>query len=257
MDKQNHLLHRLSAIGEQLAKRDSALALIGLGSVGVERERLDDFSDLDFFVIVEEGHKERYLADLSWLTEIAPVAAPVAYAFMNTPDGYKLLYMDGVFCEFAVFEEAELAHIPFTAGRVVWRAEGVDEGIAVPRLAGPKQEAGRTDEWLMGEALTNLYVGLLREQRGERLSALRFIQGYAVDRILELVERRLEGSGAARDPFNVERRFEQRFPQVAAQLPALMQGYERNRDSARAAIAFLEVYFEVDEAMKAEVLALC
>ena len=66
-----------------------------------------------------------------------------------------------------------------------------------------------------------------------------------------------KSSGAARDPFNVERRFEQRFPQVAAQLPALMQGYERNRESARAAIAFLEAHFEVDEAMKAAVLGLC
>ena len=40
----------------------------------------------------------------------------------------------------------------------------------------------------LGEALTNLYVGMAREKRGEKLSAMRFIQGYAVDRLLELAE---------------------------------------------------------------------
>jgi hypothetical protein len=36
--------------------------------------------------------------------------------------------------------------------------------------------------------LTNLYVGLGRFHRGEKLSALRFIQHHAVDRFLELTE---------------------------------------------------------------------
>ncbi len=44
-------------------------------------------------------------------------------------------------------------------------------------------------DWLLGEALTNLYVGLQRELRGERLSAMRFIQGYALDRLVALAGR--------------------------------------------------------------------
>lgn len=247
------LLNRLSAIGNSLATRETALALIGLGSVGLESERLDRFSDLDFFVIVKAGSKGRYLDDLSWLSGVAPVA----YAFMNTKDGYKLLYEDGVFCEFAVFEEAELEHIPFAPGRVVWKAAGVAESIGVPKHPSHDGPGEQSIAWHLGEALTNLYVGLLREHRGEKLTAMRFIQVYAVDRILALVEQIRPATNALADPFNRERRFEFRYPDVAPLLPALLQGYERNRESALAALAFLEDHFELNAAMKTAIRRLC
>ncbi|NLF63098.1 MAG: hypothetical protein GX579_00715 [Chloroflexi bacterium] len=252
-NERERLLDRLFAIGESLSRRESALALIGLGSVGLELERLDSYSDLDFFTIVRPGHKADYLDDLSWLADVAPIA----YCFRNTRDGYKLLYEDGIFCEFAVFEEAELAQIPFAPGRVVWRAPGVPETIGSPpdtRREAPEEPPA---EWLLGEALTNLYVGLLREHRGERLTAMRFIQGHAADRILALVERLQPARGGQRDPFTPERRFEARYPDMAAILPEMLQGYSRNRESARAALAFLDSHFELNEAMKAAVLALC
>jgi hypothetical protein len=247
------LLDRLDAIGDSLARRDSALALIGLGSVGMELGRLDRFSDLDFFAIVRPGHKGQYLEDLAWLEDVAPIA----YQFRNTKDGYKVLYADGVFCEFGVFEPAELAQIPFVAGRVVWRAEGVEETIGTPPVDPGAAEEEPATGWLLGEAVTNLYVGLLREQRGERLSAMRFIQGYAVDRIVALSERLQPAGDVARDPFTLERRAEARLPSLAPLLPAMLQGYERNRESALAALRFLDEHFAMDAAMKAAVLALC
>jgi hypothetical protein len=93
------LLERLEEIARSLEQSGHALALIGLGSVGLERERLDACSDLDFFAVVEAGHKRRYLDDLTWLR----VLCPIAYSYANTRDGYKVLFADGVFCEFAVF----------------------------------------------------------------------------------------------------------------------------------------------------------
>jgi len=251
MNTPEKLLQRLEDIGQELTKKPGALALIGLGSVGLERERLDAFSDLDFFVIVQAGYKAQYLEDLSWLTQLAPAA----FSFANTPDGCKFLYTDGVFCEFAVFEESELQQAVFAPGRVVWKAAGVSEQIAVPQrahLPGPPPAAA----WLIGEALTNVYVGLLRDLRGEKLSAMRFIQVYAVDRILELAERSQAAAGAA-DVFNRERRFEQRVPALAGRLPAFVQGYARNRESALAVLAYLDEYFEVDPAMKQAILKLC
>src|SRR5512137_1753520 len=102
MDKPQLLLSRLDAIGRSLERSGHALALLGLGSVGLETDRLDEFSDLDFFAIVEDGHKARYIEDLDWLS----AACPIAYHFRNTVDGHKLLFSDGVFAEFAVFEPA-------------------------------------------------------------------------------------------------------------------------------------------------------
>jgi len=40
------LLTRLDNIGRDLAQSDHALALLGLGSVGLELDRLDAYSDL-------------------------------------------------------------------------------------------------------------------------------------------------------------------------------------------------------------------
>lgn len=252
MNKPEQLLNRLDEIGKALSKKPSALALIGLGSVGIELNRLDQFSDLDFFVIVKAGSKPQYLEDLGWLTKIAPVA----YYFANTPDGYKLLYEDGVFCEFAVFDEDELGEAVFSPGRVVWKAKGISDKIGIPQLSIKRKQQPST-EWLIGEAVTNLYVGLSRDQRGEKLSAMRFIQSYAIDRILELSEKIEAVESIAGDEFNIERRYEERIPAMIRLLPEFLQGYERNRESALAALSYLDRNFEINSAMKQAILKLC
>lgn len=248
MPTPQQLLARLDAIGQSLSQRESALALLGLGSAGSETSRMDAYSDLDFFVIVREGTKQDYLANLDWLAE----SNPIAYAFMNTEDGYKALYEDNIFCEFAVFEPHELAKIPFTAGRIVWAKADFDAGLAVPAADTTTHRPKRL-EWRLGEALTNLYVGLGRYHRGEKLTADRFIQYYAVDQILNMAREVEQAKPALIDPFNVERRFEQRFPDVAAHLPTFIQGYDRSRESALAILAFLEAHFEVNAAIAARI----
>jgi hypothetical protein len=226
--------------------------LIGLGSVGVETGRLDAYSDLDFFAIVEDGFKTHYIEDLSWLADVCPVA----FQFRNTPDGYKLLFTDGIFCEFAVFHLAELSQIPFAPGRVIWKQPWIEEMIGSP--ASTDQRKPDLDaEWSLGEALTNLYVGLNRLLRGEKLSAARFIQHYAVDRVMELTPRIEAEISANPDPFANERRVEQRYPGLAQELPRFVQGYERSPESALAILAFLERHFEVDPVMAKEIRGLC
>ena len=251
MDRPQALLHRLDEIGQSLARSGEALALLGLGSAGQELDRLDAYSDLDFFAIVKPGRKAAFLADLGWLSDIQPIA----YRFRNTQDGYKVLFEDGIFCEFAIFEEAELATAVFAPGRVIWKAEGFDETLLTPRPAAPP--AARDIEWAVGEAVTCLYVGLCRYRRGEKLSAARFVQQYAVDRIVEL-SHVLEAEQAANpDPFARERRYEARFPGLARELPQFVQGYERTPESARAILQFLAARFDVNPAMQRAILALC
>ena len=251
MDPQS-LLKRLDEIGQSLERSGHALALIGLGSVGLELDRLDSYSDLDFFAIVEKGYKRTYLDSIDWLSDVHPIA----FSFLNTEDGYKVLFEDGIFCEFAVFEPAELEHIPFAAGRIVWKRADIPDLSGQP-TAFPASKQKRDKDWLLGEALTNIYVGLNREKRGEKLSAARFIQGYAVDRMLELMEYVEPAHETHRDPFVNERRFEQRFPNLASQVSIWMQGYEKNCESALASLAFLEKHFEVNEALAKAIRELC
>ena len=86
---------------------------------------------------------------------------------------------------------------------------------------------------------------------------MRFIQVYAVDRVLELTEQTEDRAAAARDIFSPERRVEQRHPQFARHLPEFVLGYERSRESAKAILSFLESHFEVDSTMKQAILDLC
>ena len=249
--KQALLVSRLNQIGASLAPTNKAVALIGLGSVGMEMDRLDQFSDLDFFVIVETGFKGEFLEDLGWLGSICPIA----YCFRNTPDGYKLLFEDGVFCEFAVFEEPELHHIPFAPGRIVWKRSGAPDTLALPHRV-QNGQGNPSLEWSLGEALTNLYVGISRFHRGEKLSAMRLVQCYAVDRVLELAERIEPSASSSRDVFAPERRYEQRNPSVAELLASFTQGYERSVESARAILIFLERHFDVNQSFKQALIEL-
>jgi len=106
MLKTELLLKRLDEIGKLLERKGGALVLLGVGSVGLETERLDEYSDLDFFVVVKPGEKNRYIDRLDWLEDVHPLA----YSFKNSDIGYKVLFEDGIFGEYAVFEEGELAN---------------------------------------------------------------------------------------------------------------------------------------------------
>ena len=260
--KQNHLkqmsnhpqrlLERLEAIAHAVRNTGQGLALIGLGSVGVERGRLDQYSDLDFYVIVQPGKKNRFIEQVDWLE----AAGSIGYNFLNSKDGRKILYQDGIFVEFAIFEPAEMPNVHFAEGQLVWYAPEFDLSLAVPNL--PKREKRLEDEvlWKLGEILTNLYVGLLRYHRGEKLSASRFIQGYAVDRILELAPHLGTPHPAFADPFQPERRFERRYPELAPHLPDFVPGYAHTPQAARAILTFLEQHFEVDPFIKNAILNL-
>lgn len=142
--------------------------------VALEEERLDEWSDIDFFAIVRKGSKQRFLDDPCWLDR----CAPVAYRFRNTKDGFKLLWADGIFGEMAVFESQELEAIPYSEGKVWWHREGFD-----PEVLKPKNSVGHawtppSPEFCAGELLTCLHVGLCRWNRGERLSAWSFLSGW-------------------------------------------------------------------------------
>lgn len=247
----NNQLRRLEEIGKSLEQTEHALALLALGSIGLERERLDEYSDLDFFVICEEGYKSRYINNLDWLQTIAEVA----YSFQNTEDGHKLLYEDDVFCEFAVFEPEELAKIPFSKGLIVWQKDDFDATICNPTITAFTNT--KSTDFLIGEALTSLYIGLGHYHRGERLSAYKLIQEAAVSQVLKLVNLLEEGTKRVYvDPFNITRRFEQQFIETAKMLPKFLQGYDKIISSAEEILLFLDQHFEINESIKQKILEL-
>jgi hypothetical protein len=242
MTKSERMLQRLDEIAQALARSDDAVALVGVGSSGRERARFDEYSDLDILVVVEAGAKGKYFDDLAWLAAVHPVS----YSFVYDAQGaYKLFFADGVYCELEVYDVQEIREHGSVPGRVIWQRPGAVLDWGGRDTAPPAQEP-RTVEWLNGEILTNLYVGLGRLRRGEKLSAMRFIQGYAVDRILELAPHLEPPQAVAPDRHGGERRFEFRFPQTAQALPGFLQGYDRTPQSARALLDFVAGRFPVE-----------
>lgn len=243
------LIKRLNAIGENLKKYPKTLALIGHGSVGVELSRLDDFSDLDFFVVVEDEVKDHFIDSLFWLEEVQPFT----YSFKNTRDGYKFMYQDGIYGEFAVFGRSEMAHVTQNEGRLIWKREDYHEPHLLEKKGKITQIEDDQVDFRMNEALTNLYVGLLRAQRGEKLSALRFIESYAFTNVMSVLHMFMKEENVLKDPFNLERRFEQRYPTMRNQLKDMLQGYDRLASSAEAILNLIVSLYPANQDFVAEI----
>lgn len=229
------LIERMNEIAKHVSINDHVLAVLALGSIGVEQERLDDYSDLDFFIVTEDDIKQQMIDDLSWLNQ----SYPVAFSFKNTKDGYKFFFEDGIYGEFAIFGRSEIPHVVQNQARLVYQKEGYEEPTLLIAKSLPKQDNSKAiDE--IHEAITNLYVGVMRALRGERLSAQRFIEHYAVDHILKayLLHHPIQEKWI--DPFNLERRIESHDPYLKPWLISMIQGYSVLGSSAESILSFAE-----------------
>jgi len=248
MNKIKLLKTRLQAIAENLKNAPNGLGLLGLGSAGKEIERMDEYSDLDFFAIVAEGQKLQFIENLDWLSN----AHPIAWCFRNTFDGYKLLFTDGVFCEFAVFEPKELVHIPYSPGQFIWKDICLSEHLCRPIVQAVQHS--QDESFLLGEMLTNLYVGLCRYRRGETISAMRFIQIYAVDRLIRLLDlHQKQTSQVDKDNFCLDRRVEQRHPEFQGLLTQCSQGASKSPESALVMLEFVKRHYNIDKTLEHEI----
>ncbi len=243
------LENRLEQIAQSLASSGEALALLGLGSAGKQRSRMDEYSDLDFFAVVKNGCKYKYVDDLFWLAQ----CHNISFACRNTADGYKLLFEDGIFCEFAVFEPHELEHIPFESGKIIWAEPGFDTCTLEPQNMQGRYHRSDNIDWIIGEAVTNLYVGLCRFRRGEVLSGMKFVQNFAVDRIVDLLHLKNQPKHDMADPYMPDRRLESRFPMATSVLTNFCQGYDKTIESALAQLNWLESNFSVNQAIANEI----
>ena len=187
------------------------------------------------------------LQRLSRKTFGPPFSPPFA---ANHRHGRKVLFADGLFAEYAVFTLRELRGSSFPPGRLVWARDDAPAGLeCAGRLPGPSPYD--YPEYHLNEAVTNLYVGLHREARGERLAATRLIQQHAVDRLLTYLE--LTTGGERQDAFAVERGAERRFGPEVLPLSRIVLGYDRNKEAALAVLDWLETRSEVNRMLAAEI----
>ena len=172
------------------------------------------------------------------------------WSFENSDAGRKALLEGDLFAEYAVFSLADLATAGYPPGRIHWSRADAPAGLEMPRTPVPQPASL---EHQVGEAITNLYVGLHRDLRGERLTATRFIQGYAVDRWVTVLGHLGLGAGAPQDVFVVDRGVERRFGADVLPLADLVPGYERNAHAAATLLGLLEAHVELDPTIVAAV----
>ncbi len=220
MDKRS--LKRMDEIAEYYAREHGVLAVAAFGS-NAERGRFDAYSDLDFLVFSEPTAKERLLSTVNNLESICPIDG-VQICF---GDAVKLLFSDGVLCDYGIILPEQLSTFPHGAGRYLWVKNGWD---AIGLEA--NEPVRRTAQELQNSVLFHLYTGLLRAMRGEEAAAFEEIQVQAAQDMLRLME------GEKANPFTPIRRAEETLD--TAQIGALMPGYGHSREAAESMLKLLD-----------------
>jgi len=188
-------IQRLNEIIALNQNNPDVLAFIGLGSMD-ETWRLDEYSDVDFFIIVNPSLKPLFYNDVSWLN-----VSPIALWFQETMDGLKVVYEDGILLEFAIFTLDQLPHIEESGGKIYYLKEGINASDIMIR----KPNTMKFDfEKTLNMLYAHCYIGMMRERRGEHVAAHTMIQVYAAHEFCELCNPSVD------DRFVVERRIEQR-----------------------------------------------
>lgn len=201
---------------EQLEAHGDVLGLVALGSMAEQGEQPDAWSDHDFFVIVTPGVAETFRESDSWL----PDCDEIALRFRETAHGVKVIYRSGHLIEFAIFTPDELPLARVNRYRVL--LDRGDVAAHMQAVASATRERidleAPSDTWLVGQFLSETLVAVLREARGEYLSAAQRRQA-ATLHLLRLLARHLPSAEHHRlDDLDASRRFELAYPAIAGRL---------------------------------------
>lgn len=182
--------------------------IIGLVLVGstAETERVDEWSDHDFFVITESNEQEPLRTDLSWL----PNSEEIAFWFRETEHGLKVVYKSGDILEFAIFDCDELGRCTVNHHRLAYGDEAVQRALSIAKDRLPKVVTG-DDLSDFRHFLSVLVIQVGRARRGELLTAGQGIRGTAATALLKVLTRQLPYDPQL-DTLDVSRRFEFAHP---------------------------------------------
>jgi hypothetical protein len=209
--------------------------IIGLVLVGstAETERVDQWSDHDFFVLTEAGDQEALRQDLSWL----PNAKSIAFWFRETEHGLKVVYDTGDVLEFAIFDCNELSGCMVNHHRLAYGHEDVKKALDIAKNRLPEVVVG-DDLADFHHFLSVLVIQVGRARRGEILTAGQGIRGTAATALLKVFTRRLP-SDTRLDKLDVSRRFEFAHPKIGKLIAEALE-----QDPESAARELLEISIE-------------
>lgn len=194
---------------------DRVLGVALLGS-GVDRSRVDAWSDHDIAVIAAPEAVDELRTDISWL----PDAAELVAVAREWHDGFKGLFSDGRVVEFAVTDPGGFATFPLTTAAIVYDTGVVPAALDTARAV-TTVRAVPVAETAAVVLLVELLVGVGRVRRGEVLSGGDVIRSEAALTLIDLLVAREPGA-VHPDAFDGRRRIESVLPRAAARLASLL-----------------------------------
>jgi hypothetical protein len=218
---------RFEALSAGLAhgvrQRDGLSGLVLLGSASEAGSvRRDEWSDHDFFAIVEAGRGNELRPDLDWL----PDPERLVLTAREGDIGFVAVYDDGHVFEFAFSEAAELAG-SLAGDATVLVDDDAETTATLIAQARDRADAGdrfdpENDTKLV---LVKLLIGTGRARRGEVLGGGQFVRSWAVQCLVRAIRGRFaDRSTTLRDTIDPLRRFERDFPEWAQRIAAALEG---------------------------------
>lgn len=202
-----------------LRRRADVLGLVTVGSMAEQGTVPDEWSDHDFYVIVETGRQDRYRDRTDWL----PSSEEIVWAFRETAHGVKVLYRSGHLLEYAIFDEEELNLAKTNRYWVLLDRAEIEERMAQISCETESWAEEASDTYHAGQFLTNLLVGMGRYRRGEVASAHQFVKARAVLHLVRLLTRHVPSERQVlTDNIDPTRRFEVVYPALGAELGETM-----------------------------------
>jgi len=230
-----------AGLAEGVRARDGLIGLVLLGSASDGASgRRDEWSDHDFFAIVEEGRGAEVRPDLSWL----PDRERIVLTAREGEIGFVAVYDDGHVFEFALSEAGELAGAVAGDATVVVDDELGTTSAVIDRARARAESADGFDaENDVRLVLVKLLIGVGRVRRGEVLNGGQFIRQWAVQHLVRAIRGRFaEASGSLRDVIDPVRRFERDHPEWGARIAAALE--RPAEDGARELFAFTREVLE-------------
>ena len=113
-----------TTLQHRLQMDEQVFALIALGSMA-ERQRVDEWSDHDFWIVTAAGKDDELLSDLAWLPNAEQIVAPIRQA----PRYYTVLFSSGHMAEFAIFTPETLIKGKLSTYRVMFDLIGLSKTL--------------------------------------------------------------------------------------------------------------------------------
>jgi hypothetical protein len=210
-----------AGLSDGVRARDGLFGLVLLGSASEDgAERRDEWSDHDFFALIEPGRGGEIRPDLSWL----PARERIVLTAREGEIGFVAVYDDGHVFEFALSEVAELAGAVAGDATVVLDDEA---GSVAGLIESARTKAAASDRFDPENdarlVLVKLLIGVGRIRRGELLNGGHLVRTWAVQHLIRAIRGRFsDRSTTLRDTIDPVRRFERDFPEWGVRIAELL-----------------------------------